>query len=303
MTAGNEKAILVYDIGGSHISAAVCFLETYRLGPVIRALHAEQQTCPAFIAALHALGMKAAAGVHGLLGADLAIPGPFDFAAGVSLMQHKLPHLYGMDLRQNLAECFGWEPRQVRFLLDARAFLLGEIGAGAARGVSRVAGVTLGTGIGSAFAIDGEIVTEESGVPAGGEIWNLPYQGGIIEDFVSARAIWGIYKRRTGLHLEVEDLACAAADDEIARETFAEFGRHLGQALYQAVAAFSPDVVVLGGGIARSAHLFIPMAQLELDALQIELRVSALLDDAPLVGAGVAWFNDRHDSNGVSNMD
>ena len=38
-----------------------------------------------------------------LLGASLAMPGPFDYAAGVSWMQHKLPYLYGFDLRGALA--------------------------------------------------------------------------------------------------------------------------------------------------------------------------------------------------------
>jgi predicted NBD/HSP70 family sugar kinase len=54
---------------------------------------------------------------------------------------------------------------------------------------------------------------------------------------------------------------------------------------------FAPQVIVLGGGISRSPHLFLPAAQRELIGLHAELRVSALLDDAPLVGAGVAWFN------------
>jgi glucokinase len=67
----------------------------------------------------------------------------------------------------SLAERFGWQPGQVRFLLDSAAFLLGEIGAGEARGVERAVGITLGTGIGSAFAVDGQIVTEGPGVPPG----------------------------------------------------------------------------------------------------------------------------------------
>jgi hypothetical protein len=54
---------------------------------------------------------------------------------------------------------------------------------------------------------------------------------------------------------------------------------------------------VLGGGISRSAPLFLPTAQRELNGLRAELRISALMDDAPLVGAGVAWFNG---SNGFS---
>jgi glucokinase len=206
-------------------------------------------------------------------------------------MVHKLPYLYGVDLRQELSMRFGWEPGQVRFLHDSAAFLQGEIGAGAARGVSRGVGITLGTGIGSAFAVDGQIVTEGHGVPPGGELWDLPYEGGIIEDSVSTRGIRGNYERRTGVTREVAEIAAAAGSEPAAGEAFAEFGRHLGTALRGALAEFAPDVIVLGGGISRSPQLFLPAAQRELDGLHAELRVSALLDDAPLVGAGVAWFN------------
>jgi glucokinase len=135
------------------------------------------------------------------------------------------------------------------------------------------------------------VVTEGCGVPPGGEIWDLPYEGGIIEDSVSTRGIRGSYERRTGQAREVAELAKAVDTDPAAAEAFAEFGRHLGLALRAALAAFAPQVIVLGGGISRSPQLFLPAAQRELETLGAEFRVSALLDDAPLVGAGVEWFN------------
>jgi glucokinase len=300
MTASLDMSVLVFDVGGSHVAAAVCFANGYLLGPVVSVAHPEQETSDAFVSALHALGVEASTGFENVMGAALAFPGPFDFEAGVSQMRHKLPYLYGVDLRRELALRFGWEPGQVRFLHDSAAFLLGEIGAGAARGMARVVGITLGTGIGSAFAVDGRIVTEGPGVPAGGELWDLPYEGGIIEDSVSTRGIRGGYKRRTGVAPEVAEIAAAAASDPAAAEAFAEFGRHLGTALRGALAVFAPEVIVLGGGISRSPHLFLPAAQRELDGLHVELRVSELLDDAPLVGAGVAWFNQVSGSNSSS---
>lgn len=291
MTLNSERSVLVYDVGGSHVAAAVCHANDYRLGPVVSTPHPEQETSQAFIDALYTLGLKASAGLPPVSGAELAFPGPFDFAAGVSRMKHKLAFLYGIDLRGELATRFGWQPEQVRFLKDSDAFLLGEIGNGAARGVARAVGITLGTGVGSAFAVNGHVVTEGLGVPPGGEIWDLPYEGGIIEDFVSTRGIRGNYERRTGQTREVAELARLVNGDAAAAEAFAEFGRHLGLALRGALAAFAPQVIVLGGGISRSPQLFLPAAQRELGDLNAELRVSALLDDAALVGAGVAWFS------------
>jgi glucokinase len=291
MAAKTQMSVLVYDVGGSHVAAAVCHLNDYGLGPIFSAPHPDQETSDAFVGMIHSLGVRASAGLEPVAGAELAFPGPFDFQAGVSQMKHKLPYLYGVDLRQEIAGRFAWEPKQVRFLHDSAAFLLGEIGAGAARGDARAVGITLGTGIGSAFAVDGRVVTEGRGVPAGGELWDLPYEGGIIEDSVSTRAIQGSYKRLTGQSREVAELARAAGTDPAAAEAFTEFGRHLGLALRGALASFAPQIIVLGGGISRSSHLFLPAAQRELQALGAELRISQLLDTAPLVGAGVEWSN------------
>jgi predicted NBD/HSP70 family sugar kinase len=95
---------------------------------------------------------------------------------------------------------------------------------------------------------------------------------------------------RTGALPIVARIAADAANDPDATEVFAEFGRHLGLALRMKLSEFDPDVVVIGGGISRSSHLFLPAAIKELAGLKMQLRVSALLDDAPLVGAAVAWF-------------
>ena len=256
----------------------------------MRGHYGECETAEAFLDLLHSLGEQASQGSAGILGAGLAMPGPFDYAAGVSQMRHKLTYLYGVDLRGALAARFGWQPRQVRFLNDAAAYLLGEIGAGAARGVPRAVGITLGTGIGSAFAANGSIVTSGPGVPPGGEVWNLPYGYGIVEDSLSGRAIQQTYKSRTGRQVEVADIAAAAPEDADAAAAFAEFGRHLGIALRGLAGEFAPEVVVIGGGISRSAHLFLPAAERELQGMKLELRVSSLRDKAALVGAGVAWF-------------
>jgi len=207
----------------------------------------------------------------------------------VSWMQHKLQYLYGFDLRQALAGHFVWPGSRVHFLNDAAAFLKGEVAAGVARGVARVVGITLGTGVGSAFAVDGHVVREGAGVPPGGEMWNVPYEGGIVEDQISTRAIQKSYRERTGQESEVAAIAAAAGSDPTAAEVFVEFGRNLGVALRAVLGTFAPQAIVLGGGISRSAHLFLPAAQSEIGDFA-QLRISALGDHAPLVGAGASWL-------------
>jgi predicted NBD/HSP70 family sugar kinase len=291
MARSANPSVLVFDVGGSHVSAALCSAEGYRLGPVKTVRQIEPQTSDAFVEALYSLAKQVSADDEEALGAALAMPGPFDYAAGVSWMRHKLPYLYGVDLRQMLAARFAWPAAHFHFLNDAAAFLLGEIGAGVARGVPRVVGITLGTGIGSAFAVNGSLVTAGPGVPPGGEIWNLPYEGAIVEDFISTRAIRKSYQERSGQDREVASIAhYASGGDATAIAVFAEFGRQLGLALRSLLYPFAPEVVVLGGGISRSAYLFLPAAEEQLQGLAVQLRISALRDNAALVGAGVAWF-------------
>ncbi len=291
MKSAPPASVLVYDVGGSHASAAVAVGSGCRVRNVVTALHPAEQSSAVFIDFLHRLGVEASDGVTDVAGAELAVPGPFDFTAGVSLMQHKLPYLYRVNLREQMAERFGWQTGQVRFVHDAAAFLLGEIGAGAARGVGRAVGITLGTGIGSAFSVDSRLVGTGFGVAPGGEIWNLPFGDGIVEDTFSSRGIQRGYRERGGPLADVAKIAASAAHDSAAASVFAEFGCRLGQLLESVFADFAPDVVVLGGGISQSAHLFLPAAEAKLRDVKFRLRISALEDHAPLVGAAMAWFN------------
>ena len=286
-----DRCVLVYDIGGSHVSAALCFSNGYRLGTVVRTNLPAEHTSDAFVEALHVLGVNASEAADDVEGAEFAMPGPFDYEKGISWMKHKMPYLYGVNVSEALAPKFGWKPSQVRFLNDAAAYLLGEVGAGAARGVKRVVCFTLGTGVGSGFAVDGQVVTEGKGVPPGGEIWNVPYEGGIVEDKISTRALKAAYLESKDQEREVASIAHYATGGEPAAvEVFQDFGKTLGIAIKRLLVDFAPDVVVLGGGISRSAHLFYPATHRELEGTGIELRIAELGDNAPLAGAGVAWF-------------
>jgi glucokinase len=135
-------------------------------------------------------------------------------------------------------------------------------------------------------------VTGGKGVPPGGEIWNVPYQGGIVEDKISTRALKAAYLESKGQEREVASIAhYATGGDPASVEVFEKFGHDLGVAIRTLLADFAPDVVVLGGGIARSSHLFFSATEAELKGTNIELRIAELADNAPLAGAGVAWFS------------
>jgi glucokinase len=217
-----------------------------------------------------------------------AFPGPFDYECGISLLRHKYGSLYEMNLRRVFERSFGIAGENIVFLNDARAFLLGEYRSGAAQGVDRCIGLTLGTGVGSAFAINGAIVSSGAGVPPGGEIYGLPWESRTVEDTLSTRAIQQKYWQLTGRVESVLEICTAAPEDRNAALVMSEFGRNLGAAVRDLCLPFRPEAIVLGGAISKSASLFVPSAGASLgdDSAHL-LRVSTLFDQALLMGAAV----------------
>ena len=287
----NTPSVLAFDVGGSHISAALCTLNGLQILQMARTELPPNPTLAQFLDLLYELARQVTPPQSMPVGGAVAVPGPFDLTAGISQMRHKLASLYGVNLRTALAERFGWRPAQFCFVNDAVAFLLGEVHSGAARGARKTIGIVLGTGIGSAFALDGRWVQEGNGIPSGGEIWNLPYRYGTVEDLLSTRAIKAGYLALTGKDEEVITIATGAGFDHEARTIFQIFGLTLGEVIRDVLAPFGPDVVVLGGGISRSAALFLPFAQNQLHGFGFKLVTSTLLDRAPFVGAAAFWRN------------
>lgn len=300
MIPAQAEFVFSYDVGGSHVNAGLCRLSDYEVLHVAGAPLHDVASFEQFIDLLYGLAGEVAAPDQTPAGAVLAVPFPFDCDAGVSLMQHKLTPLYGRNLRAALAERFGWPPSRLRFLKDASAYLLGELAAGSAKGAARAVCITLGTGIGCGFGVNGRSVTSGEGVPPEGEIWNLPYAGVTVEDLISTRAIRGAYLARTGRDVEVAAIASVAESDADARAVFEEFGTHLGEVLRDVIAPFHPDRVVLGGGIAHGARLFLPATEREVAGLGFGVVISALFDRAPLAGAAHFWREENAAEDGTA---
>jgi glucokinase len=212
----------------------------------------------------------------------VAAPGPFDYEAGVSLVTHKLPGLYGIDLRRQLAEAVGLPGEAVSFLNDAEAFLLGEWWAGAARGHARALGITLGTGLGSAFLEEGRFVRSGRRVPADGALWTLAFRGRPVEETISSGALLGRYGGR-----DVEQIADRArAGDARAKRVFEDLGADLAEFLAAPLTAFDPSCLVVGGSIAHAWDLLGPTLRQRLAADRPPVVARAAnIDDAPLLGA------------------
>lgn len=256
-----KQTILALDIGGSFVKSALMD----RAGSC-RELPATAidsagpaDKIVAAVAACITAGLRRADDIGGI---GISIPGPFNYTRGVSLMKHKFAGIYGVDLVAALCRivsAVGDIP--VKFRHDANSFLAGEMWKGGAQGYARVGGITLGTGIGVACCLDGEFINNELGSPAPEvSIWNAPYHDGIVEDYISSRAlvrkcreICPDYDPVGG----VKTIAEAAKNGhQDALRIFSEFGADLGQILRPWCERFRPQAIVFGGQIAKAFSLF-----------------------------------------------
>jgi len=200
---------------------------------------------------------------------------------------------------------------------DANLAALGEYRLGAAQGHQCVLLVTLGTGIGGGVVIGGTIYRGRS---FAGEVGHMVIdvggprctcgQRGCWETFASGRRLDQIARDvaaadpagptarlagngpASGIHLT----EAAIQGDPQAAQAVAEMGAWLGIGLASLVAVLDPDVIVVGGGVARAGDiLFRPARESITAALEgstfrqpTPLVAASLGEDAGIVGAALA---------------
>jgi glucokinase len=291
--------IVGVDIGGHHVAAAAIAPEAPDMlvsGSYHHVACAPDDDRAALIASWAGAidNVTDRIGPDRVRGIGIAMPGPFDYAAGIGYFRGnaKFAALYGVDVAQALAETLR-HPRPIRFLNDATAF---AVGAAPARG--NVVGVTLGTGLGSAFLREGIPVIAGDDVPPHGSLWHLPFQDGIADDHVSARWLTArIRERLDGIPTVIAAADAARASDAQAAAIFADYGSNLGTILSPWVDRFDAGTVMLGGRICGAFDLFGPALRQHLPATHI--AVHADTEDAAIIGAArtfdaTFWDRARH---------
>ena len=153
-------------------------------------------------------------------------------------------------------------------------------------------GVTLGTGFGACFIVDGCYATYGPGVPIGGELWNYPFRGGIAEDFVSTR--W--FERRFAELAKEQIKGLKGMIDfyekgEYLKETeqiFQEFATAFGEIMSPFMQRFKADKLVIGGGMVLSQQYFLPLIESQFKVNGIQASISTLADTTTAIIVGAA---------------
>lgn len=183
---------------------------------------------------------------------------------------------------------------------DARAVALGEAVHGAGRGHRRVLSLTLGTGVGFGFVVDGRFTDVAPFAHMGGNMTVTDEGGdcycgktGCLEALVSSSGILRLAQAQTGIPatLTVEDIFSEAATGYPAAVAVVQkvIG-YLHTAVHNYANLFAPNVVVLGGGIAKGLLPYLNQIKGRsymgpYPGYDFELALSALEESAGMLGA------------------
>jgi len=262
-------------------------------------------------------------GLFDLKGIGVGSTGPVDRERGAIQNPYTLPTWEDVDILTPLKEHFG-VPAALEN--DADAAALGEYWSGAGQGIERLAVVTIGTGIGTAFVYRGELYRGMAGVhpEIGHQVLDpsgpLCYCGarGCWESLASGTAIGQMGRMAAarirlssveafpgGLlelcggdleRIEGRQVAQAAeAGDPAAIEVIQKAAYYLALGLVNLVIFLVPDLVLLGGGVMKSYDQFQAVIRdtmvqhsLMVPASSVAVRKVALGHQAGVIGAGFA---------------
>ncbi len=297
------------DLGGTSIRAAVATGPATYGEPVVRRSTPAVDGPEAVLQACAEAAREAAGGTPE--GIAIGIPGPLSPASGVVFAAPHLPGFESLEARRMLAEAAGCP---VAIHNDSNLAGYAEWVAGMGRGTRRFVFVIVGTGIGGAIIIDGELQVGVAGTAA--EVGHVPAspdgprcgQGhlGCLEGVASGSGIAnraaaamaaGERSRVAGIvPLDASQIAAAArAGDVLAARVYREAGRALGRSFGGLVNILGPDAIAVGGGVGSHYDLLETpigegMAEIAFATPLRQCRMgrAELGSDAGLVGA-VAW--------------
>jgi glucokinase len=300
----SSLCVVALDVGGTEIKAAL--LDTRARTLVTRREPTRREAGPdavvdLILATVDELLTAAAASGHTVTAVGVVVPGVVDEETGTAVFSANL----------------GWREVPLRRLLEGRTGLPVAFGhdvragghaehrLGAGRGVHDFLFVAIGTGIASAIMLKGRPY------PGGGPIGEIGHlivdplgrrcrcgARGCLETVASATAVARRYRELASpaTPLSTAEVAHrAAAGDPMATAVWGQAVEALVTALASCVTLLSPDVVIMGGGLAEAGdQLLRPLTETLSAALHFQrvprLERAQLGDQAGCLGAGLlAW--------------
>lgn len=280
------------DIGGSHITSCAYNQDAKKLEKQTLASRkvtphgSISQIVDAWIASItesiQLLGKN-------VVGVGLAMPGPFDYYNGISKIADvdKFQSLYDVNIRELLAERLHMAPSKIRFINDAAAFSIAEAIIGPCSKYNRVVAITLGTGLGASFLINGRPIMKDKRVPESGYLYNQYYHNTLADELFSTRGITTSYEKMSGKTAKDVKSLCESVNTDIyVQRVFEDFGSRLGDFLTPYLSDFGADALVLGGNISKAYNLFGPSLEENLNEVK-KIYVSQFGQEAAILGSAL----------------
>lgn len=282
------------DVGGSHLSGAILnaksglLLEGSYQKLIINSDGTSEDFLNNFSRLVKIIITNSGLDSDSIIAVGVAMPGPFDYNSGVSQINgvQKYDALFGLNIK---CECEKLVQLPVYFINDAESFAMGEHANGAALNCPKSIVLTLGTGFGSAFLIDGVMQSVKGqGVPNNGYVYDIAFKEGIADDYFSTRWFIEQWKSLTiETIVSVEELALLAQGKNVnALKLFNEFASNFAEFMAPLLDSFRPKSLVLGGGIAKAYPYFLDTIVSKLNFQNhTDIKICQLWDKAAIVGA------------------
>ncbi|MFZ9262002.1 MAG: ROK family protein [Chitinophagaceae bacterium] len=319
----NEPLAIGVDIGGTGTKYGI----VDRIGNVLFSSEMstkKHKTIETFIDELHlhlSELIEKAGGIGRMRGIGMGAPNG-NFYSGTIEYAPNLPWKGIIPIAKMVSDKFKLD---VTLTNDANAAAIGEMMYGAAKGMKDFIMITLGTGVGSGFVANGQLIYGHDGfageightiVIPGGRIHEGTGKKGSLESYASATGV-----RLTALEVldnskepsllrdlnkdEIDSKAvydAAIKGDKLALEIFEYTGKILGISLANAVMISSPEAIVLFGGLTKAGDLILkPTRQhMEENLIQVfqnkvKILISHLKEsDAAILGASaLVWEKEK----------
>ncbi|WP_062137489.1 ROK family transcriptional regulator [Demequina aestuarii] len=227
----------------------------------------------------------------------IAVPAPVNPATGAVAIPGILPGWEGVPIGEVLGRRLG---RPVAVDNDANLGALGEMRFGAGRGMGSLLYVRASYGVGSGIVLSRELHRGVLGIA--GEIGHTlvdPHghicrcgSRGCLNTVCGAQALVDSLRHSRGTVTLTDVLDLAEAGDPGCQQVVIDAGGAIGSVVANTAVSFSPEVIIVGGELARAGKLFlepiresvrrrIPLAQSQ----TLEVRAAELGQRAELYGA------------------
>ena len=245
----------------------------------------------------------------------IAAAGAIDIKRGLITLSPNLPGWNDIKLRDIVQEKY----KVSTFLLnDASAAALGEHHFGAGRDANNLILLTVGTGIGGGIIVNGELYSGSFG--CAGEVGHMTIDvngprcscgnTGCWETLASGTAMAREAKKRIGQgeksslieivggkigDITTENIGTAAQDgDHLASDVITKSAIYLGIGMVNLVNIFNPEMIIVGGGVAKLGDLLLEPARrvvqeraFPISAQAVRIVAAKLGDEAGAYGAAI----------------